>query len=150
MPLLVGVLIHSHGRRSFPVWVGLAPSLKILPILYVWPDVVDFRWRRAAVAIGIFVALWAPALMYGLSNYPTVFTPTMSLLQVSGWLWAAVAAGAVVWAFLARRSRYRWLATTLAILALYPRLHFHYIGLCGIGVSRTTRQSKSPDHVPGP
>lgn len=136
MPLLVGVLIHSHGRRSFPVWVGLAASLKILPILYVWPDLAARRWRRVAVAIGIAAALWAPALLYGLSDYPTGFTPTMSLLWLSGWVWAGVAALAVIAMIAASRTRYRWLATTLAILALYPRLHFHYIGLLGVGLRR--------------
>jgi hypothetical protein len=133
MPLLVGVLIHTHGKRSFPVWVGLSASLKVLPILYMWPDLVDHRWRRVSFAVGIMVVLWAPAFFYGIANYPTGFAPTLSLLQISGYLWAGVAALAVLAAFLTRHGRYRWLTTTVAILAIYPRLHLHYIGLIGVG-----------------
>jgi hypothetical protein len=133
MPLLVGVLIHAHGRRSFPVWVGLAASLKVLPIGYLWPYVVDRRWREVAVGVGIMIALWAPAVLYGIADYPRGYAPTLSLLQVSGWLWAGVALAAVVLAYFLRHSRYRWLATTGAILAVYPRVHLHYIGLFGIG-----------------
>ena len=36
-------------------------------------------------------------------------------------------------AYVCRRSRYRWLATTLKIVAIFPRMHLHYIGLFGVG-----------------
>jgi hypothetical protein len=133
MPLLVGSLIRSAGRRSFPVFVGLAGSLKILPIIYMWPYAAQRRWREVGVALAIAGLLWAPALIYGLSGYPTGFSPTLSLLRVSGALWAGLALAAVLLAILARHSRWRWLTTSLAILALYPRLHMHYFALIGVG-----------------
>jgi hypothetical protein len=103
-----------------------------MPILYVWPDIVDRRWRRVGVAIAVAGILWAPALLYGLANYPLGFSPTLSLLQVSGWLWAAVALGAVGLMVINRHTQWRWVTISLAILAIYPRLHLHYVGLLGV------------------
>ena len=136
MPLLVGTLIHSAGRRSFPLFVGLASSLKILPILYMWPYLADRRWREVGVGTAIAVVLWAPALLYGISDYPTGFSPTLSLLQVSWLLWALGAIAAAIVAFHERNGRFRWLTTSIAILALYPRLHMHYFALLGVGYGR--------------
>lgn len=140
MPLLCGVLIYSFGSRRFPIMVGLAASLKILPIAYMWPYLVDRRWREVGVAVAIMVVLWAPAIFYGIADYPTGFSPTYSLLRISGWLWVGVAVAAAAAAIAARHTPYRWMATTLAILAAYPRLHLHYMGLLAVGHGRTGRQ----------
>jgi hypothetical protein len=149
MPLLVGALIHAHGRRQFPVVVGLAASLKVLPVLYLWPYVVERQWNHVAIGVGIMGILWSPALLYGISGYPTGYMPTMSLMQVSGWLWAGVAVTASLLAFALRHSKYRWLTTTAAILAIYPRVHLHYIGLFGVGharlIPKTVSQASDAD-----
>jgi hypothetical protein len=133
MPLLVGILIRTAGSRHFPIWVGIAASLKILPILYVWPDIRAGHWRRAITAVAIALVLWAPALFYGIGDYPTGYSPTLSLLQLSGWMWLVVALVAGGWMLIERRPRWLWLATAVAIIAAYPRLHLHYIGLLGVG-----------------
>lgn len=52
-PLLVGALYFGIHRSSGPVWVGVAASIKLVPILYVIPWIGRREWGKALIAIGI-------------------------------------------------------------------------------------------------
>lgn len=69
-PMLVAALVHGLERRSGPVWVGLAASLKVTPILFVLIYVGRGEWRRAAAATALAGLLAGHGLVFDLSHYP--------------------------------------------------------------------------------
>jgi alpha-1,2-mannosyltransferase len=129
-PLLVAVLAWTALRRSFPVWVGVTASLKLVPLAFVLVWLPRGRWRPAAVALGVFVALMAPMLFFDLSSYVTdPGTGLLSFYSVSPALWlAAAAAIAAVTVWLAiRRSPWAWIAAAVLMYFALPRVVTSYI-----------------------
>jgi hypothetical protein len=125
-PLLIAALVYWAPRRSGPVWIGLAASLKFVPILYALVYAGRRQWGRAALAVGVAAALMAPAILYDLSEYPTEVGNSLSLLSLAGPIpWAAVALILSVTAFLMARTRYAWGAASVAVLAAVPRLQLY-------------------------
>jgi hypothetical protein len=118
--LLVASLVHTVERRSGPLWIGVAASLKLLPILLVIPYVGRRQWGRAAVALGVAAALLAPYLMYDLSNYVTS-AGGGGLLWDWPPLYAAAVAAALAVAVWTARSRFGWLAASAAVVVAIPR-----------------------------
>jgi len=117
--LLVGALYFGIHRRSGPFWVGVAASIKIFPILYVIPWLRQGEWRKAAMAVGVMAALYAPLLLFRLP--PAALDPGAEYWP-STWLWAGVAVAAVVAAVVVARTRYAWLAAGAATILTIPRL----------------------------
>lgn len=66
-PLMVLALLWGLHRRSGPVWVALATSLKYTPILFAVVYVARRQWWRAMAAAGIGALLIAPALAGGVA-----------------------------------------------------------------------------------
>jgi len=92
-PLLVAALVWGAERRGGPLAIGAAASLKIFPILFAAVYLGRGQWVRAALAVAVAGALWAPALLYDLRGYPTDPGQAASLIAVP-MLWAvAVGAG---------------------------------------------------------
>jgi hypothetical protein len=124
--LLIAGLVWGLPRRSGPVWIGMAASLKVVPIAYALVYVGRREWLRAAAAVGVAGLLWAPALLYDLSGYPAEAGDSLSLLSIAGPIpWAALAiicAGGTVWL---ARGRYAWAAASVAALAAIPRLQLY-------------------------
>ena len=123
-PLLVAALVLGVARSSGPLWVGIAASLKIVPILFAIVYAARGEWRRAAVSVLVAAVLVAPTFLFDLSNYPA--DPgelSFSLYNRIPIAWAVLALALVaVAAFLAwRRSAYCWLAMAIAALAALPR-----------------------------
>jgi hypothetical protein len=127
-PLLIAALVWGADRRSGPLWIGIAASLKFVPILYVIVYVVRGEWRRAAIAIGIALVLLVPMLAYDLSAYTTRPGASSALFGLSPFLWAAVAVVALAAAayVAARRPRFAWLAASVAMILAYPQAHLSY------------------------
>lgn len=121
--MIVAALVHGVSRRSGPVWIGIAASLKLVPIAYALIYAGRGEWGRAALSLGVAGVLLAPMLGYDLTNYPVTNAGSFSLLTVGGpILWmagAAVAAAAALWL---ARSRFAWPAASLGALAALPRL----------------------------
>ena len=69
--LLLAPLVFSIERRTGPLWIGVAASLKLFPILFVLSYMGRRQWWKAAATIGITLVLLAPYLLYDLSNYVT-------------------------------------------------------------------------------
>jgi alpha-1,2-mannosyltransferase len=135
-PLVVALLAWTATRRSFPIWVGVAGSIKLVPLAFVLVWVGRREWRPAAVALATAAILFAPMLLFDLSNYVTdPGTGLLSLYSVSPVLWLAVAlatAGLTAWlAF--RRSEWAWIAAAVLMVLGPPRVVTSYIGFLAVG-----------------
>ena len=124
-PLLIAVLVHGIHRRSGPLWVGVAASLKAVPLLYALIYVGRGEWRRAVLATAVSVLLAAPLLLYDLSNYPVGSGDAPSpLLAIAPALFLVVV-GALcaltVW-LAGRNSAFARLAASATVLAALPRI----------------------------
>lgn len=118
-PLLVAALYLGMHRSTGPLWVGLAASVKLVPILYLIPWIGRRQWGRAIVAIVIMAIGLAPTALF---EVPAVVTDAGTEAYPSMFIWLALAGGAFIVAILLARTRYAWLAAgTAAVLAL-PRL----------------------------
>jgi hypothetical protein len=121
--LLVAGLLTGLSGRSGPIWIGLAASLKVAPIAFVLLYLGRREWGRAAAAVAVTTALWAPAMLYDLSSYPRTVGDSISILSWAGvWPWMLVALLASAFAIGLARTRYGALAASVATLAVLPRL----------------------------
>ncbi len=129
-PLVVALLVWTVGRRAFPVWVGVAASVKLVPLALalVWAARRD--WGKAFIATATTALLFAPMLLFDLSHYVTdPGTGLLSLYSVSPVLWAAAALVSLVatlW-LAAQGSRYAWVAAALLMFLGPPRVVLSYL-----------------------
>jgi hypothetical protein len=110
------LLIAGLLWQPRPWMVGLASSLKVTPAVLAagWP-----WWRIGLVAV-VAVALWLPALAFGVGTYP-VGAGTM--IDVPLWLHLALGVASVVLAW--RVPRYRGWFAALAVVLITPRFNFY-------------------------
>ena len=120
-PLLLAALIWTLERRSGPIAVGVAASLKITPILFALVYASRGEWRGAFLAGAVAAVLVAPTLLFELPETATA-TGGTGLFTTAPVLWGVmlVAALAVTW-WLAR-GRFGWLAAATATVLALPRL----------------------------
>jgi hypothetical protein len=136
-PLVVALLVWTAGRRWFPAWVGVATSLKLVPIAFALVWAGRRQWARAALAVGVAALLLAPMLLFDLSSYPTdPGTGLLSLYAVSPPLWVAVALVSLVVAvwLAARGSPYAWVAAAVLMFLGPPRVVTSYLGFLLVAV----------------
>lgn len=138
-PVVLAWLAFGLSRPSGPIWVGLAASVKVTPILLVLWYAGRGQWRSAGVATAVAALLWAPILGFDLSGYATDPSQTLSLLGVSGSLWLAVAAAAAAWAFAAARGRHGLVWAAVAVLAAQPRLLWYDLSYLALAASVARR-----------
>jgi len=142
-PLVVALLVWTVGRRSFPAWVGVAASIKLVPIALavVWAG--RRQWVTAATAVGAAAALFAPMLLFDLGNYVTdPGTGLLSLYAISPVLWVAgaVAALAVTLWLAVSGSRYAWVAAALLMFLGPPRVVLSYLAFLVVAVELARRE----------
>ena len=147
-PLLVAALVYGAPRRSGPLWIGLAASLKFVPIGYALVYLGRREWMRAAFAFAVAAVFLAPALLYDLSNYPAEAGESLSLLSLAGPVpWAVVAVVLAVAALRLARTRYAWVVASTAVLAAIPRLELYSLTYLLVGLGAPTSASdRSPGH----
>lgn len=136
-PLVVASLVWSIRSRSAPLWVGVATSLKLVPILFVLPWAGRREWRKVALAVGSAAILFAPMFLFDLSAYSTSpASGLLSLYAVSPVLWFVVAAATgIVAVYLAiRRSPYAWLAAAVLMFLGPPRVTTSYLSFILVAV----------------
>jgi hypothetical protein len=142
-PLVVAILVWTAGRRSFPAWVGVAASIKLVPIAFALVWAGRRQWVPALIAVGTAAVLFAPLLFFDLCSYPTdPGTGLLSLYAVSPPLWAAVAlATLAVTAWLAvRGSPYAWVAAAVLMFLGPPRVVTSYLGFLLVAVQLIDRE----------
>jgi hypothetical protein len=129
-PLVVALLSWTIGRSSAPWWLGIATSIKLVPIGFVIPWLRLRPRRDAFLAIGVSVVLFAPMLLFDLSGYVTSpGTGLMSIYAASPALWALVATiaiGMLVW-LAAHGSPYAYVAAAVAMFVVPPRVSTAYL-----------------------
>jgi hypothetical protein len=156
-PLLVATLAFGISRRSGPVWIALAASIKATPILYTLVYVARRQWWRVAITLVITAILLAPLVFADISNYETDPGASFSLYYYVGPLaWAAAAGASVLLAawFVWQRSEWVWVATAVAVGLCAPRAHVTYatflvVGLLDGGRDRIERRTLVARRAPG-
>jgi len=135
-PALVLMLLWGVERRSGPLWIAIAASMKAVPLLLAVVYAGRGEWLRAGLALLLTVLLVAPAFLFDLSGYSTQPGPgNMSLISVTAVLYVIVALGMAGMAFIAARSPYRWVAGALAVMAALPRFLTYEISFLLVGVA---------------
>jgi hypothetical protein len=118
--LLIAALVLGVERRSGPLWIGAAASLKLFPILFVLTYVGRGQWTKAALSCAVAATLLAPFLLFDLSNYVT--TPGGAALL---WDWPVVypiaVLASIATAVRLARTRHGWLAASAAVVLALPR-----------------------------
>jgi hypothetical protein len=149
-PLVVALLTWTLLRPSAPVWVGVASSLKLVPILFVAGWIGQRRWRDAALAVGVTALLFAPMVLFDLSGYVTSpGTGLVSVYAASPVLWAAIAAlslasvGWLAWI----GSPHVFTAAAVAMFLVPPRVSTAYLAFLLPAVLATLH--RLPRSAPG-
>jgi hypothetical protein len=127
-PLMIAALVAGIPRRWGPLAVGAAASLKVVPILLVLHWAGNREWWKVVFALVCAAALGAPALLYGLDQYPRGLPGQLSLRAVSPEVWIAVALVATLIALRSARTRYSRLASAVAVIAARPALITYDVG----------------------
>lgn len=144
--LMIAALMLGVERRSGPLWIALAASLKIFPILLAVVYAGRRQWGRFATALGLTALLWAAALLYDLRDYPTGSGRAVSLISIPALYTFAVGAGVLI-TFAIARSRFRWLAAATTVLLAVPRLFVYDVTYLMLGVLPVAGW-RPPDHAP--
>jgi hypothetical protein len=132
-PLIIASLVWSLERRSGPIWIGVAASLKVFPILFAVVFLGRRQWGRAAVAVAFTALLWAPALLYDLRGYATEAGQAASLISVPI-LWAVVVGAAIGMTLRLAPGRFGWLAAATTVVLALPRLFLYDVTYLMVGV----------------
>jgi hypothetical protein len=152
--LMVAWLVFGAERRSGPLWIALAASLKVVPILYVLIYIGRRQWDRAAATVALTVLLVAPMLLFERPPLASEFGVSNSLYSIAPWLWLAALpialATAVIFAF--RWNLVAWPAIGAISNLVLPRLFIYDVTLILPGLAETvervraSRRSAGPDH----
>ncbi len=129
---MLALLLIGLPRQWAGVAVGVAASLKLVPLVLVLVFVAQRRWWQVVAAIATAAILWLPALLTGADL--VTFDPGLARTLPQP-VWLAGAAMAVAGAaFLAwRRSPYVALAASTAAVLVLPRLFVYEISLVMVG-----------------
>jgi hypothetical protein len=132
-PLLVASLLLGVERRSGPLWIALAASLKAAPILLIAVYLGRRQWLRAAVAGILTLALVLPILAFDLSHYPADVGAAAG--PIPEWAGFAAAAILAIAAVPLARTKYGWLAAGAAIVFAIPRWSYYQASFVMVGAA---------------
>lgn len=138
-PALVAALTLSVERRSGPLWIAVAASLKATPILFAAVYVARGEWIRAGASLFITLVFVVPFLLFDLSAYPSAIGAATGPLALEVAL--AIAGLLLVATMRWSRSRYAWLAGAAAVLIAMPRWSYYQPTFLLVGLA--TRPTRS-------
>ncbi|HYI67066.1 MAG TPA: glycosyltransferase family 87 protein [Candidatus Limnocylindrales bacterium] len=157
-PLVIAALVWGLERRSGPLWIAAAASLKAVPILFAFVYLGRRQWGRFALSLALTGILVAPFLLYDLSNYVTSAGFAGLLITWPPVYVLVVGAGVVATVRLAR-GRFGWLAAATTVSLALPRffvydLTFLLPGTLPVapasGLDRWKRAPTQVERVPEP
>lgn len=150
-PLVMVALIHGLDRRSGPVWVAAAASLKAVPIFFVLIYVARREWTKVALTLTLTAVLVLPMPLFGWELGTVDAGESLSLYSYFGpVLWAAAAGLFLVVAVAAAVVRSPFVAPSigLAAIAALPRLLLYDLTYLLVGAAeRDVRRAatRSPE-----
>jgi len=150
-PLIVAALVLGVERRSGPLWIGLAASLKAFPLLFTLTYLGRRQWGRVAATVGVTAVLVAPTLLHDLSNYPAGAGAAGMFVAWPPIYVLAVAAGILVSLRLAER-RTAWLAAATTVALALPRFFVYDVSYLMVGLADRpdgADRSDAPVHARG-
>ena len=146
-PLVIALLVWTVGRRSFPAWVGVATSIKLVPIALALVWAGRRQWAATVTAVATSALLFAPIFLFDLRNYVTdPGSGLLSLYSISPVLWAVVALaalGTTMW-LAVHGSRYAWVTAALLMFLGPPRVVLSYLAFLVVAVELARREPARP------
>jgi hypothetical protein len=145
-PLIVAALVLGVERRTGPLWVGLAASLKLFPILLALVYAGRREWWRFAASVAVAALLWLPAAAwYDLSNYPVSAGQAAGLIAIPilYFLVTGLAMGAT---FALAPTRWGWLAGATTVVLALPRFLLYDVTYLMVGPKAA--RAKEPAEQP--
>lgn len=127
-PLVVAALVLGVERRSGPLWISVAASLKAVPLLFVFTYLGRRQWLRATMTIALTALMVAPMLLYDLSDYPTGAGAAAALAEWPVFWGLAIGIGILSSLQLAQ-GRHAWLASAITAVLAVPRLFVYDLSL---------------------
>ena len=140
--LLVCALLFGIERRSGPLWIAVAASLKATPILLVAVYIARGEWGRVALTFALAAALVGPMALYDLApltNRVAGVEPGLLAVSPVAFVLVSVAATAVVAIFAWRRSRWTLLAAAAGSVVTLPRLFAYDATMLLVAQPRASR-----------
>ena len=134
-PLVVAALVWGvswRDGRAGPLAVAVAASLKIFPLLLALVYAGRRQWLRFAASVLLTALLWAPALLYDLSEYAVEAGQAASLYAVPI-LYFGVGGVAIGATLALARTRWGWLAAATAVVLSLPRLFVYDVTYLMVG-----------------
>ena len=143
-PLMVAWLVHGVERRSGPLWIALAASLKATPLAFSLVYLGRRQWLRFAVALGLTGLLVLPAVAMGIGSYPT---QTLAYVSIPGLigpvLWIVLLVGAAALTLRLAVTRWGWLSAAAASVFAFPTLPLYHLSLLLVGSPSAGRNRSS-------
>jgi hypothetical protein len=130
--LMLAPLVLGVERRSGPLWIALAASLKAVPILLVLVYAGRREWGRVAVTLALTALLVAPILFYDVSGYTTSVGEAGLLITYLP-IYVAVGAACVGLTLLLARTRWAWLSAATTMALALPRFFVYDVTLLLVG-----------------
>jgi len=151
--LMIAWLVWGVERRSGPLWIALAASLKGVPFLLTLVYVGRRQWGRAAATLVLTILLVAPAFLYDLRGYVTD-AGSATMLTGTPILFAGVVAVVSLITMAAARGRFAWLAASAAVVLATPRFFIYDISYLLVSFpssprDTTTRPTLRPGAING-
>jgi hypothetical protein len=137
-PLIVAALVWGLPSRAGPLAVAVAASLKIFPMLLALVFAGRRQWVRFFSSVLLTALLWAPALLYDLSEYAVQAGQAAGLYAMPV-LYFGVTGVAVGATLALARTRWGWLAAATAVMLALPRLFVYDVTYLMVGANREAR-----------
>ena len=151
-PLLIAALVYGIDRRSGPLWIGVAASLKAVPILYILLYVGRGEWRRALLTLLVAALLVSPLLVTPLTFYPVGAGDAPSpLLGLSPILFGASVLGMIglTIKLAAKGSAYTRLTAAGTVLTALTRITILDLTHLAVGVGPLSSKSDAASVMSG-
>ncbi|HET7056955.1 MAG TPA: hypothetical protein VFI12_10860, partial [Thermomicrobiales bacterium] len=150
--LMIAWLAFGVERRSGPIWIALAASLKAVPILYVLVYAGRGEWRKVVEAVALTAILVAPMLLFDRPAMTSDFGISNSLAQIHPAIfWGSAAASVLVAVWVAFRLRlYGWLATGAAAYFCLPRVFLYDVTFILPGIAESITAARRVHGHPDP
>lgn len=130
---MLALLMLGVPRRWAGMAIGVAASLKVVPLLLMLILLAQRRWWQAVAACATAALLWLPVAW--MDADPVTFDPGLArTLPEPAWMATALVAASVASVLALRRSRYAAVAASTAAVLALPRLFVYEITLLLTGM----------------